>query len=134
MKKVLIAFLMIGLMLVTLFPANLSANVSSNNVESTKEINGSENNDFGFILCFAMHFFWPKELKLAWNVIFQCKDLDTGQIIEEKTKLLGIRLFRFLPRGHDYEIKITTSKGQNSRIVEDLGFFRYIRILITIYP
>jgi len=117
MKKVLIAFFMIGLMLVTIFSASLLANIISNNVESTKEIIGSENNDFAFILCVALHHYVPKALKPAWNVTFQCKDLDTGQIIEEKTKWLGIHLFKFLPRGHDYELKITTSKGQASRIV-----------------
>ena len=131
MKKVFIAFLMTSLMLVTLFPTNLSANVSSNNVESTKEINGSENNDFAFILCSAFHHYVPKALKLAWNVTFQCKDLDTGQIIEEKTKWLGVHLFKFLPRGHDYEINITTSKGQASRIVLNLKFFVYKKLVIS---
>ena len=134
MKKVVITIFIIGLMLVTLFPASLSANVSSNNVESRKEINGPENNDIGFILCFAKHFFWPKEIRLAWNVTFQCKDLDTGHIIEEKTKWLGIHLFKYLPRGHDYEINITTSRGQKSRIVHDLRFFKKITLTIQIDP
>jgi len=102
--------------------------------------NESENSvrdkGLGFISCFVFYiYFFARETRFAWNVKFELIDYDTGKIIEEKTRVFGYYLFKFVPRGHNYMINISTPKGNESIALPNLGFFQYlpIGILITEY-
>jgi len=102
--------------------------------------NESENSvrdkGLGFISCFVFYiYFFDRETRFAWNVKFELIDYDTGEVIEETTRIFGYYLFKFVPRGHNYTINIITPKGNESTSFSNLGFFHYspIGILITEY-
>ena len=124
-----IVFLFVGMCFQPAF-----ANESFISTDIVKEGDNSRDLKLGFILCSVRHIFWPERARrFTWNVNFECKDLDTGKIVENKTCLFGLHLFKYLTIGHDYEIKVTTSEGQETEKIEDLGLFHFESIDIVIF-
>ncbi len=122
--------LFIGLAIQPSVANDVSVNMKSDN-ENTFRDKG-----LGFISCFVFYiYFFARETRLAWNVKFELIDYDTGEVIEEKARIFGYYLFKFVPRGHNYTINIITPKGNESISFPNLGFFHYlpIGILITEY-
>ena len=112
----------------------LADKIPNSVVKESFEDDNSPDINLGFILCSVRHIFWPERARrFTWNVNFECKDLDTDKIVENKTCLFGFHLFKFLTVGHDYEIKVTTSEGQETEKIDDLGIFRISDITIVIF-
>lgn len=130
LKVVGITFLFLGVGIQSAIADEIPVSIVK---ESSEEENSLDIN-LGFILCSVRHIFWPERARrFTLNVNFECKDLDTGKIVENKTCLFGFHLFKFLTVGHDYEIKVTTSEGQETERVEDLGIFHFESITIVIF-
>jgi hypothetical protein len=99
--------------------------------------NESENSvrdkGLGFISCFVFYiYFFARETRFAWNIKFELIDYDTGEVMEETTRIFGYYLFKFVPRGNNYTINVITPKGNESLSFSNLGFFKYIPIGIFI--
>ena len=127
---VAVIVLFLGLAIQPSIANDLSVNTKSD-VENEMREKG-----LGFISCFVFYiYFFARETRFAWNVEFELIDYDTGEIIEEKTKLFGYYLFKFVPIGNNYTINIITPNGNESISVPNLGFFHYssIGIMITEY-
>ena len=134
MKIVLVLCVIALFISVSVLSGVSSANDISVSTETTGGNDDSRDWGFGFILCTVEHVDWfEREIWMAWNVTFELTDYDTGEVIEEKTCLLGIHLFKFLPRGHNYMINVSTSKGWETVGIANMGFFRYIPIYILIF-
>jgi hypothetical protein len=89
--------------------------------------------DSGFILCMTYYiFFIARHSGVACFVKYELIDYDTGKIIEKATSLFGIHLFKFLPTGHNYKIKVTTPKGSKDTVVKNLSFFYWLPIGVLI--
>jgi len=92
----------------------------------TKENNDSTDIGFSFILCEVYHFFYILRIRRrAFFVNFEIRDFDTGELIQEKSRLFGIHLFSGLHLGKNYEITVTTSYDSKTIIIKDIGFFNY---------
>jgi hypothetical protein len=93
---------------------------------------GQDSNS-GFILCLTYYdFFIARHSGVACFVKYELTDYDTGKIIEKATSLFGIHLFKFLPTGHNYTIKVTAPKGSEDTVVKNLGFFYWSPIGILV--
>ena len=124
-----ITFLLIG---VSIQPAIADSIVV--NRESTQWNNDSGDWDLGFILCQVI-FINPNSRQIIYGrgEIVECLDLDTGEEIQGKTRLLGFHLFKFLTIGHDYEISVDTEYGYSEFTIEYLGFFSRVEIVIEFW-
>ena len=132
MKKIIILgvlFLFVGMGFQPAFAIEIPA--SNTNVTSSKV----EMLDFGlgFILCIVLHVdFIGRTSWIPLFVEFELTDYDTGELIEKKNCLLGVHLFRFLPRGRNYMINVTTLRVSDTALVNNLGFFKDITIPILL--
>ena len=103
---------------------------------NTQEISPKDNtreNGLGFILCIVLHVdFISRNYWIPLFVEFELKDYDTGELIEKKICLLGVHLFKFLPRGNNYIINVSTLVVSDTIKVNNLGFFQKITIPILL--
>jgi hypothetical protein len=125
MNKIQIVSLLVSLMLVMIPSIIVTASNPFINKETRNKNYEPLDANLSFIFCKVLLVVWYSGFTtIAWNVKFEIKDLDTCEIIEEKTRIIGMNLFKFLKMGHDYEIKVTTSYGQETLLIEDLNFFQ----------
>lgn len=109
------------------------ANDVSINTDKTKENNDLGDLGFSLIFCKVYHFNYILRVHgLAFLVKFELRDLDTGELIQEKSRLFGFHLFTNLQRGNDYEITVTSPLGSDTIRIEDISFFN-LETLVIVY-
>jgi hypothetical protein len=101
--------------------------------ESNENDDNSRDSELVNILCYAYYIFWvARSTRPAFFVKFELIDYDTGKVIEQTTKLFGIHLFKYVPKGHDYVIKVTTSRGWEDFKIQNLDSFYWLPIGIIV--
>jgi len=87
----------------------------------------------GFILCIVYGVWdpgFPMGLIFEPLVPVVCEDLDTGNSRFGITRLLGFHIFKFLPIGHNYNIKIKTRQNWREQTVSNLNFINIVNFRI----
>jgi hypothetical protein len=95
--------------------------------------NSRDNEGYGLILCnvwielynpaYPEWFPFPTFIVQSTGTIITCKDLDTGKTRIRIAKL-GLKLFKFLPIGHDYMLGFGILFGRERYIYNFDGFER----------
>jgi len=87
----------------------------------------------GFIVCIVYGIWDPG---FPMGLIFEplvpviCEDLDTGSSRFGITRLIGFHIFKFLPIGHNYNIKIKTRQNWREQTVSNLNFINIVTFIL----
>lgn len=86
----------------------------------------------GFIICLTLKRFGNFFCIPRPFVRVRCKDLNTLLVRGGKTRFLGFYIFKFLPQGHDYELRVSP-KGvsEESITITNLGKYAIVRLYIN---
>jgi hypothetical protein len=108
------------------------ANDISINTDTTKRNNDSGDLGFCTIFCTVYHFNYILRIHaLAFLVKFELRDLDTGELIQEKSRFFGFHLFTNLQLGNDYEITVTSPLGSNTIRLKNIRMINFETLVIV---
>jgi hypothetical protein len=126
---VAVILLFVGIGIQPSFAHEISASIP----KETYSKDDTRENGLGFIFCIVLHVdFIGRNSWIPLFVEFELTDYDTGELIVKKNRLLGVHLFKFLPRGNDYMINVSTLYVSDTKLVKNLGFFQQITIPILL--
>jgi hypothetical protein len=108
------------------------ANDVSVNTDKTKGNSDSGDSGFSLIFCKVYHFDYILRIRYhAFLVKFELRDLDTGDLMQEKSRLFGIHLFTNLKMGNDYEITVTSPLGSKTIRTKNISFINFEDLVIV---